>query len=369
MIKVVHVVSDTNIGGAGRWLLNFLKEVNREVFDIKTIVPEQSLLTNEIKKLNGQVVEMPHMADQSFDMQAVKSLYQFFKYEKPDIVHTHANLSARVAAKMAGVKHVIYTKHCIDPPLTDGIKKSMKALGNNLLSDRAIAVSNAVKDNLIDAGIPDSKITVIHNGVDKLKELTDVEKDAIRMQWGIKQNEIVIGIFARLEEVKGHRYLIDAVRIITNEFENIKLLIVGTGSLEQTLKDQVKKLELTDHVIFTGYINDITLLMNIIDINVISSTSEAICLSIIEGMSIGKPCVATITGGIPEVVQEGYNGKLVPIEDATALSNAIQALIKDEELRKKMGENARAFMDKHFTAHEMTRKLEEVYKNLELKQN
>ncbi len=364
MIKVIHVVSDTNIGGAGRWLLNFLKEVNREKFEIKTVVPVGSLLTDEIKKLNGQVVEMSDMADKSFDRKAVWTLYHLLKREKPRIVHTHANLSARIAAKMAGVKHVIYTKHCIDPPIPNGIKKSIKAMGNMLLSDRIIAVSNAVKDNLLDAGMPEEKISVIHNGVEKLKEVSDEEKDAIRMRWGIKPDDIVIGIFARLEEVKGHCYLIDAARIIADEYSNVKILIVGTGSLEKRLKAQVRALKLSDKVVFTGHINDITPLMNILDINVISSISEAICLSIIEGMSVGKPCVATNTGGIPEVVQDGYNGKLVPIKDTDALADAIQALMNEKELRDVMGKNGRDFMDTHFTASEMTRKLEEIYLSL-----
>lgn len=361
MIKVIHVVSDANIGGAGRWVLNFLKEVDKERFAVQVAIPQGSLLKSEIEKLKGQTVEIPGMADRSFDTRAIGHLYRFFRKEKPDIVHTHASLSARIAARMAGIKPIVYTKHCIDRDIQKGMKAKLISMANVFLSDKIIAVAEAARENLIASGIPEGIIEVLHNGVEKLETTPQEEQNQLRAQWGIGEHETVFGIVARLEEVKGHCYFIEAAQKVVNVCKDVKFLVVGTGSLEQVLKEKVKTLGLEPHMIFTGHINEIGPVMNIIDVNIISSLSEALCLSIIEAMSIGKPCIATRTGGNPELVQDGDSGILVPVGDGQALADAMIRLAQDRELRKSMGQRGKELMGKHFTAHAMAKKLEEIY--------
>ena len=364
MIKVIHVVSDTNIGGAGRWVLNFLKEVNRERFAVKIALPRGSRLKGEVEKLGVQAVEVPGMADRSLDIKAIRFLYGFLKGERPDIVHTHASLSARIAAKMAGIKPIVYTKHCIDQNIPKGIKKKLGAMANGFLSDRALAVADAAKENLMAAGIPEHRITVLHNGVEKLRETSSQDREKTRAEWGIEKDAVVIGIVARLEAVKGHGYFIQAARQVVNQVDSVKFLIVGTGSAEQALKEQVSRERLDEHIVFTGHLNDIAPIMNIMDIHVISSLSEALCLSIIEAMSLGKPCIATDTGGNSELVRDGYNGILVPVKDVGALAGAMLTLVNDETLRQGMGEKGRMLTDEHFTSRAMTKKLEEIYSEI-----
>ena len=361
MIKVIHVLSDMKIGGAGSWLLNLLGAIDKEKFEIKVVLPQGSMLADKIKNLGFEVIAVDGIKDKSYDARAVNLLYYIFRAEKPDIVHTHASLSARLAAKKAGAR-IINTKHCIDSRIT-GIRRFAGALINDRYSDGIIAVSEAVKRNIAENGVPDDKISVIYGGINPVKVLDDKEKSLAREKWGIGE-EVVVGIVARLTEVKGHKYFIDAAEIISRDNDNVKFFIAGIGPKEEELKELIKQKGLTDKVVFTGFVDEIYEVFNIIDINVISSLSEALCLSLIEGMSVGKPSVAADTGGIPEVIKNGYNGFLVPAGDAEGLADAILKLIHDPGLRKAMGDRGREIMEKSFTAEIMAEKIEELYESV-----
>ncbi|HYE83295.1 MAG TPA: glycosyltransferase [Clostridia bacterium] len=359
MIKVIHVLSDVKIGGAGSWLLNLLRSADKERFEIKVVLPQGSMLIDKVRDLGFEAIPVDGMKDKSFDLGAVSILLSIITKEKPQIVHTHASLSARLAAKLAGVR-IINTKHCIDSRKT-GIKKLAGACLNNLLCDSMVAVSGAVKQNMTDNGIPQSKISVIYGGISPVKELDTEEKRRMRDKWGIAAEDIVVGIVARLAEVKGHRYFIEAAGIISRDNSNVKFLIAGAGPKEQELKELAARRGLGGQVIFTGFIEDVHEIFNIIDINVISSLSEALCLSIIEGMCVGTPSVGTNTGGIPEVIKDGYNGFLVTAGDSAGLAAAVLKLIRDPELRKTMGEKGRQLVGDNFTSDAMARGIEELY--------
>ena len=362
MIKVIHVLSDMKIGGAGSWLLNLLSAIDKDRFDIKVMLPQGSLLIDKVKGLGFEAISVDGMKDKSFDAGAVGLMLDIFRREKPRIVHTHASLSARLAARMAGAK-IINTKHCIDGRKA-GIKKLAGAWPNGFLSDRTVAVSEAVKQNLADNGFPEKKIALIYSGVGQVRELDTEEKNRIKDRLGIRPEEIVVGIVARLAEVKGHKYFLDAAEIISRDNGNVRFLIAGAGPKEKDLRELVFRRGLTDRVIFTGFVENIYEIFNILDINVISSLSEAICLSLIEGMFVGKPAVAADIGGIPEVVKDGYNGYLVPAGNSGRLADGILKLIRDPELRKAMGDRGRELANGHFTADAMARNIEELYETI-----
>lgn len=363
MTKVIHVLSDMKVGGAGRWLLNLLKASDRGRYEIKVVLPAGSILTDIIRDAGYGVIPVEGMRDRSFDRGTILQLYRIFKSEKPRIVHTHASLSARIAAKTAGVKAVVHTKHCIDAPKR-GAAKLAGALINSRLSDRIIAVSEAVKQNVVASGIPENKVEVIYGGIEEIREISAQEREKLRERLGIGSEDVVVGMVARLAEVKGHVYFIEAADIISKTVDNVKFLIAGTGPKEKELKELASKLGLEQRIVFIGYVPEIDTIYNIIDINVISSVSEALCLSLIEGMCLGKPCVGTDTGGIPEVIKDGYNGFLVPVRDSKELAEAVLKLIKDPELRKSMGEKGREIMLRNFRADAMARKIESVYEAL-----
>lgn len=365
MIKILNVITDTNIGGAGRVLVHYLKNFDRSRYDVYVAVPRGSLLIDEIKKAGYEPIETEYGRDESFELPAVRELYKLIKELKPDIVHTHSSLSAKLAAYLAGVKSRIYTRHCaFDLPesATKFPRKQISGLVNNTLSTAIVAVVDAAAKNLTDTGVDPKKITVIMNGVEGLRAISDAEKAELREKLGIAQNDFVCTMSARLEDVKGHDYFIRAAKLVCERHDNIKFLIVGTGTLESELKALVQKLGLDGKVIFTGFVHDVAPYINITDLNVNCSWgTEASSLAIAEAMSLAKPTLASIFGGNPSMITEGKNGILVPKRDEKAIAEAIIKAEGDREFLAKLGEGAKEIYEKRFTAAAMTRQLEALY--------
>lgn len=367
MIKVLEVSSDSNIGGAGKCIITLLKYFDRSKFDIEVVLPCGSLLKPEVEALGIKVHELDNLAEKSLDFKAIKSLKKLFRNLKPDIVHTHASMSARIAAKQCGIK-IVYTRHSVFEPskkISRGAGKLINGMVNNATADRIIAVAEAAKDNLTATGVSDKKIDVILNGVEALTPFDKDKREQARESFGIKPDETAVAIVARLTEVKGHKYFVDCAKILAERGHKVKFLIAGTGDTEATLKKQIKELNLEDTVVMTGFLTDVEPLMNAMDIQGnCSFGTEATSLSLLQGMSLGKPAVVTEFGGNPGVIKNGENGFLVPIKNAEAMADAIEKLIADKQLMQKMTETAKKIFEDNFTAEVNTRNIEEVYASL-----
>ncbi len=365
MIKVLNVITDTNIGGAGRILVHYLKSFDREKFDVYVAVPEGSLLIPEIKAAGYDVIETRYGKDESFELPAVRELYGIIKRLSPDIVHTHSSLSARIAAYLAGVKSRIYTRHCAyDLPrsATSFPKKQISGLINNTLSTKIVAVAPAAAKNLTDTGVDPDKITVIMNGVEPVRTATDGEISEIREKYGLSETDFVCSICARLEDVKGHEYLIKAAKIIAEETKDIKFLIVGTGSIEDKLRALVDELGVGDTVKLTGFMSDTAPVLGASNIALNCSWgTEASSLAIAEAMSLGIPTVASDFGGNPSVIADGVNGILYEKKNEKALADAVLRVWRDKELYLALCEGAKRVFGEKFTSGVMTKKLEELY--------
>jgi|LSQX01.3.fsa_nt_gb glycosyltransferase involved in cell wall biosynthesis len=369
MIKVMQVLSDTNIGGAGKWILNLLEYINKKEFDISVAIPRGSLLKKELEKQGALIIEIPGKGDSTFEASAVRYLYKYFKENKIDIVHSHASMSARIAGKLAGVKSIVYTRHCMESKTEGRIGKLANKTINMHLSNKVVAVSKSVKENLILSGVPEHRIELIYNGVKPLNLNSEEKNQLVKANMGIEENEVVVGIVARLEEIKGHKYFIKAAHKVLKENPSVKFIIVGSGSLEDDLKKLTSELGINNKVIFTGHLEDTTDIVNIMDINVLSSLSEALSLSLIEAMSLGKPCITTKTGGNPEVITGGLSGMLVSVKDEEALANSMLNLINNKDLREVMGKKGKEVMLDKFTVKGMTKKIENLYRNLIINNN
>lgn len=363
-IKVIEVSSDTNIGGAGKCLLTLLENFDYSKFEVKALIPRRSLLKPSIEKLGIPVIEVDGIADKSLDFTAVKELKRIFKREKPDIVHTHASMSARIAAKQAGAK-VIYTRHSVFPPskrISKGIGKIINGIVNNHYADKIIAVAEAAKDNLTDTGIKESKINVILNGVEGLLPISSDEERIIKKRFELPDGYKAVSIVARLEDIKGHDYFIEAADKLLRKGIKARFYIAGTGSYEQHLKEKVKKLNRQEQIIFTGFISDIDKLMSITDVQANASFgTEATSLALLEGMSLGIPAVVSDFGGNPGVIKNGENGFVVPKQNSEALAEKLEMLLTDEKLYSDMSEKAKEIFERTFTASAMTQKTEALY--------
>ena len=365
-IKVIHVLTDTNIGGAGRVLIQFLKSFRRDLFDVSVVLPRGAELTSLVEAEDVPVLFTENGGDKSFDRAAVSEYRRIFKAEKPDIVHTHSSLSARVAAYTSGVKSRIFTRHCtFDMPkkLTSFPGKQINGFVNNRLATRIIAVAYSAADNLTDTGVSPEKITVVMNGVEPLRAVTDEEKHELKNRLGIKEGDFVCGISARLEPYKGHSYLLDAAKKVAASpvGKCVKFVVMGTGSEEERLKARVRD-EGIDSVIFTGLVKDVAPYYNIMDLQLnCSYGTEATSISLCEGMSIGLPALVTTFGGNPYVIEDGVNGLTVPPKDADAMAGKILAAAADPALLKNLSEGAIEVYGQKFTARSMTEQMEKIY--------
>lgn len=365
--KIIEVSTDSNIGGAGKCLITLLENFNYDKFEVKVVLPPDSLLKPLVEKNGIEVIEVEGIAEKSLDLSSIKNLIKIFQKEKPDLVHTHASMSARIAARHSGCK-VVYTRHSVFPPpkrLTTFPGKQINGWFNNYYSDGIIAVAEAAKENLTDTGIKADKVEVILNGVDGLTQLSDQEKASVRERFGVLPGEKVISIVARLEDIKGHEYFIDAADMLLKSGVNARFFIAGTGSYEAVLKEKVKRLERGDKIIFTGFISDVDKLMGITDIQVNASYgTEATSLALLEGMSIGVPAVVSDFGGNPGVIKNGENGFVVAKQNSAALKMGIEKLLNDEELYEKMSKRSVEMFSETFTASAMTRNTEALYEKV-----
>ena len=241
MIRVLNVISDTNIGGAGRVILNYLRYADSSRFETWVAVPKGSLLKEPLEEAGARVLEVDGMADRSYHKEDVKALKELLRRERPDLVHTHGALSGRVAARQCGVP-VVYSRHSAFPvpaklryPPGRWVNKWL----NEHYADRIIAVSPATAENLTDGGISPKKITIVMNGVAPVVPAPSEERARLRVSLGLDEDTFTLGILARLEEYKGHVYLAQAARILKEQGRKFRILAAGTGAFEAELRKAV----------------------------------------------------------------------------------------------------------------------------------
>ena len=358
-MKILQILTDTNVGGAGIWLLNFLKAFDRESFEAAVVLPRGAELIPAVKKLGVRVIEADNIADRSFSLGSIGTFMRIMAEEKPEVIHTHACISARIAGRLKNVR-IVNTRHCLEDPKRFP-KRFIYRTVNNTLSDAVIGVSEAVVHNLIQDGIRERKVHLVYNGIAPLKPISPDKQINLRRQYGLDAGDVIVGIVARLEPVKNHELFLEAAKFAGIVNPRLRFLIVGTGSRESELKAMAKKSEIAEKIIFTGYIQDVNDIMNIIDIPVITSHKEALSIALIEGMSLAKPCIATDSGGTKEVVYHGRNGIIVPNNDAVNLSLAMIDLGQNARKRAALGAEGQKIAREKFGIAEMARQIETIY--------
>ncbi len=365
MIKIIHVITDSNIGGAGRVLINFLSAYDRKRFDLTVVLPKGSLLIPEIKALNVDYHE-EDIGERSMSVGAVSMFVKLFRRLKPQIVHTHASLAARIGARICGGIKIVHTRHSVfDVPTSQKQfpRKQIQGIINNRLSDRIIAVSPAAKDNLLELGTNPDKIEIVFNGVKPPKKLTEQELEQYRDSLDIPSDSFVCAIIARLDAVKGHRFLLEAAKLLA-DYPDIWIVVAGTGPESENLLEMAEKLGLKN-VKFLGFVTDVYKLENLMDVQLNASYgTEATSLSLLEGLCLQKPAIVSDFGGNPFVIDHGKTGLVIPKQNPTALKDAILSLYNDRERVKIMGQAAGVEFNKRFTVLEMTKQTEAIYLRL-----
>ena len=368
MIRVLNIISDTNIGGAGRVILNYLRFADKSKFETLAAIPRGSLLKEPLEQAGAKVVEVDGMADRSYHKDDVKVLQKVIRSVKPDLVHTHGALSGRIAAKRCHVP-VIYSRHSAFPvpaKLRRPPGRWMNKLVNEHFADHIIAVSPATRDNLTEGGISPKKITVVMNGVAPVEETGPEDRAKLRQALSIPPDTVVFGILARIEDYKGHLYLVHAAKLLKEQGRSgFRVLIAGTGSFEEDVARAVVEMGVEDVVQMLGFRADVAALLNILDVQLNASYgTEATSLALLEGMSLGLPTIASDYGGNPWLVTDGENGLLFPSRDSQSMAKAMAYLMDRPEERREMGRQARERFQTSFTGQVFAKNIENVYQGV-----
>lgn len=373
MIKVLNIISDTNIGGAGRVLINYLKYRDTERFDVAVALPRGSQLKKPLEALGGTVYEVDGMADKSLDFGAIKKLKALIRQVQPDIVHTHGSMSGRIAGRQCG-KIVLYTRHSVFPT-AERLKKfpgkQLNKLINEHYADRILAVSPAAVDNLTEGGISEGRIQVLMNGVEPVARRSEAELAPLREKYGLQEGDFVAGILARIEDYKGHTDILDALKLLKERGKTPKLLIAGTGGYEEEVKAHCRELGLEEQVKFLGFVTDVAPILSLLNVQLNASWgTEATSLALLEGFSMGVPAVISDYGGNPWLIEEGVNGYLFPTRSAEKLAEKLEAVMDSPDRGAGLGEGAKRIYSEKFTARQFARNTEEIYQQVwEEKQN
>lgn len=368
MIRILNIISDTNIGGAGRVILNYLRYADRNKFETLVAIPRGSLLKPLLEEAEVTVYEVDGMADCSYASQDVKALQALIRQVKPDLVHTHGALSGRIAAKRCHVP-VVYSRHSAFPvpaKLKYPPGRWVNKLLNEHYADHIIAVSPATRDNLTEGGISPKKITVVMNGVAPVSPISDGDKAALRRSLGLEPDVFTFGILARIEDYKGHLYLVYAAKLLKDRgYSNFRILVAGTGAFEEEVTRAVTEMGVEDVVQMLGFRSDAAALLNILDVQLNASYgTEATSMALLEGMSLGLPTIASDYGGNPFVITSGQNGLLFPSKDSAALADAMAELMDHPEEVAIMREKALETYQSRFTGEVFARNTEQIYENV-----
>ncbi len=365
MIRVLQILTDSNIGGAGRLLINYLHNFDHTRFDMLIVLPKNAELIPLVEAEGYPVRQIENGRDKSFDMAAVSELKAIIQEWKPDIVHCHSSFSGKLAAWLCRVPGRFYTRHCAFPQpkkLTTFPGKQINGWVNNTLSTHIVAVAQAAMDDLTVTGVDAGKITVIINGVEPMRQASAEEKAQLRQSLDLPEDAFVCGISARLEDYKGHTYLLQAAALLKERCPTLRWLIIGGGSQEEALKAEAAALGVSDLVRFTGFVYDVAPYYGLMDLSINCSIgTETSCLALSEGYSLGIPAVASDFGGNPYMVTNDENGYLVPQKNPAALADAVEKIAKDPTLHQRLKAGALDSYRKKFTAAAMTRQLEALY--------
>lgn len=218
-----------------------------------------------------------------------------------------------------------------------------------------IAVSEQTRQQAMEEGIWENRITVIPNGVKPL-DTSFVNRDTVRKDLGLREDDIFLLSIGRLTYQKGHEFLVQAMAKVVSHFPNGKIGICGDGPLRSQLEKQIKEAGLSNHVNLLGAWEDVSPLLASAEIFILPSRWEGLSRALMEAMAAGLPVIATEVDGIKDLITNGVNGLLVPSEDAEALRNSILQLIDNTEMRKRIGAAGQAHVIQTHSVDDMCKK-------------
>ena len=368
-IKILQIVDGFRMGGAENKLWELVERLDPAKYqNLIANVGPAGPLEERFLKLGVPVFQCQRR--HRFDLTPFRQIHKIVKARRIDIVQTTlfwADFVGTLAARAAGAPVVISwetVSHEDNPYHHPWQRRAGYRLAMHF-ADKVVAVSHEIKQSLIRRrGLHPDKIEVIHYGVD-LEKFHPNEKANKRNELGFTDGEIAIAIVARLEEVKGHRYYLEAFSKAASKHPNVSTILVGDGSCRPALEKMAQEAGLNGRLRFLGIRHDISEILNAVDLLVLPAIAgEGLPNVVLEAMACGKPVIATAVGGTSEAVRHGENGFVVSPKDIAAMQNALNELLSNRAKISQFGKNSRAIAEKEFSLQKQIADFENLYEDL-----
>ncbi len=375
-LRVLEVIASSGGGGAEHlfWLI---KRADKSRFNFTVLMSEdaENVKALDLRALGVEVA----LSDvfNTFSLREFFKLRDFMEKGNFDIIHFHGTRAAMLGRMaVALVRHrpkIIYTIHGFHLiHYHSPFKRIFLLLVEkflNFLTDAIICVSYSDKESITGLRLAnDGKIRVIWNGVDIERfQKAKVDRDAKKKELNLPSDAIVLTMIGRLHPPKDHRTLLTAFQKAISKFQNAYLLIIGEGPLRAKIERYAQSLGLGEKVKFTGFRRDISEIMAMTDIFILSTLWEGLPFVLLEAMASSKPVIATDVNGNREIIVNEDTGLLVPPKDPEALAQAIIKLAGNPQRAKEMGEKGFLRVKEHFNLEAMVKKTTDLYESLSAK--
>lgn len=369
-MNILYLTTHLNIGGITSYLLTLtagLKSRGHNVY-IASSGGETAL---RFTKQGITLITIPIKTKSEISPKILLSflkLLPVIKKENIDIIHCNSRVTQVLGCLLSCFSRPPFVSTCHGFFKTRFSRKIFPCWGK-----KVIAISQQVKVHLIeDFNVKEEDIRVINNGIDIEKfpagggsvyggkTQNEKRKIEIKKELGLK-NGLVVGIIGRLSDVKGHIYLIEAMKEVLEKNSEAQLLIVGEGRMKDEIINLIKKLDIEKQVVIILSVTDTAAILSIIDIFVMPSLKEGLGLSLMEAMAAGLAVIGSDVGGIKSLIQHNRTGLLVQPADIRSLSKAILELLDGSQQRKFLGDNAKEFIARNFSAEQMVDFTEKMY--------
>jgi L-malate glycosyltransferase len=371
-LHVCHVISGDLWAGAETQLTAAIAYlVQQSGVHVSAVLFNDGRLADELRRLDVSVTVIEETRTSLLGL--FLGLRRTLRDQRCTLVHVHKykdGILGTLAARIAGVPFVVRTIHGHSEPeqgwrqikgqFYDGVDRFTQ----QYLDDLVIAVSQRMVETLWEAGYPPTLVTCIHNGLDLSRIATTRDPIDVRRALGIDPSAPLIGTAGRLGPVKGHIHLVHIARRLLQTDDRTRILVAGDGPLQDELTTAAAALQVGHACVFPGARRNIYDVMAALDVFVLPSLSEGLPMSLLEAMALSRPVVASDVGGIPEVIQHGINGLLVPPGDENALARACLELIRNREYAARLGARARQTVEQSFSHEHSGAALLNVYRSL-----
>jgi glycosyltransferase involved in cell wall biosynthesis len=361
-VRVVELLATGTNGGAQEHVFGLLTRIDAARYEVHVISLSSGSAVRKLQR-HGIPVTVIDDPDDAIATGAVAALLGDLR---PEVIHNHmyrAELVGTRAAIALGEigrprPFVVSTVHSSRVRSEDD-RAELRILTPRM--DRLIAVSRSIVDKLHHEGRDTAPIQLIHNGVDLQRYDHQGPCCTLREEYGLPAEGPIVGVVARLEPEKGHPTLLEAWPLVLAAVPDATLLVVGEGSRREALEAMSHELGIAGRVVFTGRRDDVPAVTAALDVAVLPSYREALGLTILEAMALSRPVVASNVGGIPEMIEDGVTGLLVPPRDAESLATAIVRLLRDHPLADMLARAGHDLVHERFCIELMVDAVERIY--------